>query len=184
MTRAEPPASARAHVPGPSRTLRGPALTRNRPATHLVLGYRTSPYGPAVLHHGSDLAARLGPPCTWCTSTLRLPPHRPRLWRPGTAGTRRPSRPSNTTWSRSGRSARFVDLARRLRGPGRAVAPGRRQQRGVDVHRGQPGRRFRERRQRVDDYPTYRGPAPDGGSLLTVAAGLMVVLGAAVRPAT
>jgi nucleotide-binding universal stress UspA family protein len=32
----------------------------SEPTTHLVLGYRASPYGHAVLHHGADLAARLG----------------------------------------------------------------------------------------------------------------------------
>jgi nucleotide-binding universal stress UspA family protein len=59
MTRIDPPDEAHdAEVPGPQVRTEGPRPDSD-PVTHVVLGYRASPYGQAVLHHGADLAARL-----------------------------------------------------------------------------------------------------------------------------
>ena len=47
-------------VAGPELRTDGPAPAPGSEAvTHLVLGYRASPYGRAVLDHGADLATRL-----------------------------------------------------------------------------------------------------------------------------
>jgi nucleotide-binding universal stress UspA family protein len=60
MTRADPAGEAHdSQVPGPQLHTEGPS-PGSEPTTHLVLGYRASPDGQAVLHHGADLAARLG----------------------------------------------------------------------------------------------------------------------------
>lgn len=46
-------------VPGPQLRTEGPAPASGAEAlTHLVLGYRASPYGNAVLHHGAELVPR------------------------------------------------------------------------------------------------------------------------------
>jgi nucleotide-binding universal stress UspA family protein len=60
MTGEDPAGEAHdSEVPGPHLRTPGPSPA-SEPTTHLVLGYRASPYGQAVLHHGADLAARLG----------------------------------------------------------------------------------------------------------------------------
>ncbi|GAA4767070.1 universal stress protein [Actinomycetospora chibensis] len=60
MSRAEPPDEAHdAQAPGPQVRTEGPR-PGSEPTAHVVLGYRASPYGEAVLHHGADLAVRLG----------------------------------------------------------------------------------------------------------------------------
>ena len=59
MTRADPAGEAHdSEVPGPVRDTKGPTPA-SEPTTHVVLGYRASRYGEAVLHHGADLATRL-----------------------------------------------------------------------------------------------------------------------------
>ena len=60
MTRANPDDEAHdSEVPGPQLHTEGP-VPGSEPTTHVVLGYRASPYGEAVLHHGAELATRLG----------------------------------------------------------------------------------------------------------------------------
>lgn len=60
MTRAEPPEDEHdSRKPGPELRADGPRAT-TEPTTHVVLGYRASPHGRAVLQHGADLAMRLG----------------------------------------------------------------------------------------------------------------------------
>ncbi|MHC1559254.1 universal stress protein [Actinomycetospora sp. C-140] len=60
MTGAEPPEEEQdAQVAGRELCTDGPCAS-TAPTTHMVLGYRASPYGEVVLRHGADLAMRLG----------------------------------------------------------------------------------------------------------------------------
>jgi nucleotide-binding universal stress UspA family protein len=60
LTPADPAGEAHdSEVPGPQLQTEGP-FPASEPTTHVVLGYRASPYGQAVLDHGADLAVRLG----------------------------------------------------------------------------------------------------------------------------